>query len=158
MAGVTVRAELCRLRPLLGPAALDSRPYRLAEPLSSDAGAVHEALARGEVGGAVDLYRGPVLPSSDAPGVVRLRRRLHDELREALFASRDPDALLRFADTDHGRLDWQVWHAAAALLPATSSRGDQVRAHLAYLDAELAGSGGPGGPGGRATFAQRRFA
>lgn len=147
-AAVTLRAELSRLRPLLGGMSLSARPYRLDAHLETDAGQVRDRLGRGDVGAAVGLYRGPLLPASDAPGVVRLRNDLHESLRTALLDAGDPDALLRFADTDHGRLDWQVWHAAWGRLPTSSSRREQVRRHLAWLDEEL-------GAGAGATFLQR---
>ncbi len=137
LAAVTVRAELSRLRPLLGPVGLDSRPYRFAEPLRTDADHVRERIAVGDIGGAVDAYRGPLLPASEAPGVVDLRDRLHSDLRSALLDAGDPDALLRFADTDHGRMDWQVWHGAWSSMAAGSARRDEVGEHLAYLDREL---------------------
>jgi transcriptional regulator of acetoin/glycerol metabolism len=137
VAMVTLRAELSRLRPLLAPLELASRPYRLAQRLPTDADEVRRQLADGNVGAAVARYRGPVLPRSDAPGVVRLRGQLHAQLRDALVRVGDPDALLRFADTDHGRLDYAVWQAVSATLPAWSSRGAQVRDHLAYLEREL---------------------
>ena len=138
LASVTLRAELSRLRPLLAPLDLHSRPYRLGHELATDVGEVRRLLRAGDVGGAVAAYPGPVLPTSDAPGVVRLREQIHGDLRAALIGAGDPDALLRFADTDHGRLDWQVWQAAWSSLPPSSSRAEQVRAHLAYLDRELA--------------------
>lgn len=137
LAPVTLRAELSRLRAVLGQDRLVSRPYRLTERLSTDGDDVAREIAAGRVAAAVHLYRGPLLPSSQAPGIARMRHDLHEALRRALLAGRDPDALLRFADTDHGRLDWQVWHAAWQALPPSSSRRGQVQAHLAYLDHEL---------------------
>lgn len=136
-ASVTVRAELSRLRPLIRPVGLRSRPYRLTEPLRTDADDVRARIAAGDIGGAVDAYRGPLLPSSDAPEVVTLREQLHEDLRSALLGARDPDALLRFADTDHGRLDWQMWQAAWAAMAPSSPRRAQVHHHLAFLDREL---------------------
>ena len=112
--------------------------------------ACSSALAAGRVGAAVELYRGPLLPMSEAPGVVRLRSSLHEELRQGLLRSGDPDALLRFGDTEHGRFDWQVWRAAAELLDPSSPRWPGVRTHLAFLDAELSLTRRA------ATFAQRR--
>jgi hypothetical protein len=137
LASVTLRAELSRLRPLLAPLVLESRPYRLRDRLPTDGAEVRRLLATGDVGGAVALYGGPILPKSESPGVVRLREELHEHLRATLLQVGDADALLRFADTDHGRLDWEIWHAAWSALPASSSRGEQVLAHLAYLDREL---------------------
>jgi hypothetical protein len=137
VASVTLRAELSRLRPLLAPLVLESRPYRLSAPLPSDADDVRRLIARGEVGAAVALYRGPLLPRSEAPGVVRLRDQLHGLVRETLIRGGDPDALLRFADTEHGRLDWAVWQAAWRALPPGSPRAGQVLAHLNWLELEL---------------------
>lgn len=134
---VTLRAEMSRLRGVLHGVSLQARPYRLDDTLRTDVAGVLDALAAGRVGAAVELYRGPLLPTSEAPGVVRLRSSLHEELRQGLLRSGDPDALLRFGDTEHGRFDWQVWRAAAELLDPSSPRWPGVRTHLAFLDAEL---------------------
>ncbi|HYN30279.1 MAG TPA: transcriptional regulator [Dermatophilaceae bacterium] len=135
---VTLRAELSRLRGVLGPVALEARPYRLGMPVTSDADEVRTLLRAGRVGPAVERYRGPLLPSSDAPGVVRMRDALHEELRAALLRCGDPDALLRFADTAHGRLDHAVWSVAVAVLDRGSPRRASALAHLAHLGRELA--------------------
>lgn len=133
-AGVTVRAELSRLRGLLGPLRLDSRPYRLDGDFSTDIADVRADLAGGRLRRAVAHYRGPLLPYSEAPGVVDLREELHAVLRSALISSGDADALLAFADTAHGRDDFEVWAAAMNALPASSPRRPQVAAHLERLD------------------------
>jgi hypothetical protein len=78
-----------------------------------------------------------VLPQSEAPGIRRLRSELHGEVKALLLEAGDADALLRFADTDHGREDRDVWAAAARLLPPASPRRQQVAAQLAALDREL---------------------
>ncbi|GMA86521.1 hypothetical protein GCM10025868_17710 [Angustibacter aerolatus] len=138
VAAVTLRAEVARLRGLLGADLLRSRPYRLHGSCRSDADEVRRLLRAGRLGAAVDRYRGPLLPTSDAPEVSRMRQRLHDDLRAALLHGDDPDALLRFADTEHGRMDWTAWQAAERMLPPSSGRREQVRAHLQVLDAEPA--------------------
>ena len=134
---VTIRAELSRLRTLLGPVRLGSRPYRIEGGLDSDVAAVREHLAAGRVRQAVADYPGPVLPSSSAPAVEELREELHMLLRSALLSQDDPDALLSFADTPHGRGDYEVWRAALAALPPSSPRHAQVAAHVERLDASL---------------------
>jgi transcriptional regulator of acetoin/glycerol metabolism len=136
-APVTVRAELSRLRAASAAPRLASRPYRLVEPLRTDLDEVRDALGAGELRRAVARYRGPVLPGSDAPGVVRLRARLHEQVRAAVLASHDADAVLTFADTDHARDDYDVWQHALEVLPPGSPRALQVAAHLDALDAEL---------------------
>ncbi|HEY0936341.1 MAG TPA: GAF domain-containing protein, partial [Trebonia sp.] len=86
MSPATLRAEMVRLRSLLGEGALASRPYRLACEVTSDWAAVGARLAAGDVAAALRLYRGPLLPTSEAPEVVRLREDLHGWLRAAVLA------------------------------------------------------------------------
>ncbi|MEU5952144.1 GAF domain-containing protein [Streptomyces sp. NPDC047525] len=132
---VTLRAELARLRRLLGPELLRSRPYRLAVPVESDVDAVERRLGSGAVTAAVGAYAGPLLPASQAPAVARLRRRLADQLRAALIARRDPDLLADWAHAPWGEDDLPVWRALAQVRPTPP-----VLARLRELDAELAGA------------------
>jgi hypothetical protein len=134
---VTVRAELSRLRTLLGPLRLTSRPYQLPDLVASDLSSVRDQLAQGRVRRAVASYRGPVLPTSVAPAIEVLRDELHMLVRSALLASADADALLSFADTAHGFDDYEIWRAALAALPSTSPRYAQVAAHVDQLDAAV---------------------
>jgi transcriptional regulator of acetoin/glycerol metabolism len=136
-AQVTVRAELSRLRAVLGPVQLASRPYRLTTALETDVERVRDDLAAGRLRRAVARYRGPVLPASTAPAVERLRDELHMHVRSCLLASDDADALLSFADTVHGRDDFAVWDRALSILPPSSPRHAQVVGHVRRLDAEL---------------------
>lgn len=133
---VTVRAELSRLRAQLAPLMLQSRPYRLA-PLTSDVAAVGADLDAGLLRRAVARYLGPVLPTSSAPGVVRLRDDLHRRLRGRLLAGTDPDALLAFADTPFGRDDLQLWQRVLTVLAPSSPRRPEVVQHLRALDLAL---------------------
>lgn len=71
----TVRAEIVRLRRLLGDVVL-SRPYRLDAWLQVDVETVQRRLAAGDTAGAVRRYAGPLLPESAAPGIVEARDRL----------------------------------------------------------------------------------
>ncbi|MEV6399952.1 GAF domain-containing protein [Streptomyces sp. NPDC051907] len=115
---VTLRAELSRLRRLLGPELLSSRPYRLARPLDTDFDTVARRLAAGAVTGAMSAYAGPLLPASQSPAVARLRRRLEDQLRAALIARGDPGLLADWAYAPWGEDDLDVWRALAGALPA----------------------------------------
>ncbi|RPE45809.1 transcriptional regulator [Streptomyces sp. Ag109_O5-1] len=133
---VTLRAELARLRRLLGPGLLASRPYRLTAPVESDAAVVERRLEAGAVTAAVGAYTGPLLPGSQAPAVVRLRQRLADGLRAALIACQDPDLLARWAHAAWGEDDVEVWRALAAVRPTAV-----VRSRLAALESELAAPG-----------------
>ncbi|MEW2570151.1 GAF domain-containing protein [Streptomyces sp. NPDC047070] len=128
---VTLRAELARLRRLLGTGVLGSRPYRLAVPVESDVSVVERRLAAGAITAAVAAYAGPLLPGSQAPAVVRLRRRLADGLRAALVSGGDPDLLACWAQASWGEDDLDVWRALAAVRPTAPTR-----ARLAELEAE----------------------
>ncbi|MFD7103454.1 GAF domain-containing protein [Streptomyces celluloflavus] len=116
MRPVTLRAEMSRLRQLAGPL-LASRPYRLTRPVTTDLDAVEAELAAGDVTAALDGYRGPLLPLSEAPGVRRLRAALEDRLRRALLGARDPGQLLRWSRTPWGEHDLEIHEALAAALP-----------------------------------------
>ncbi|MEU5591548.1 GAF domain-containing protein [Streptomyces sp. NPDC020298] len=140
---VTLRAELARLRRLLGPGLLASRPYRLTAPVESDVTVVERRLRAGSVTAAAAAYAGPLLPASQAPAVVRLRRRLADGLRAALVARRDPDLLADWAHAPWGEEDLEVWRALAAVRPTAA-----VRARLTALESELTAE--PAAPAHRA--------
>ncbi|MBT2507835.1 GAF domain-containing protein [Streptomyces sp. ISL-98] len=114
---VTLRAELSRLRRLLGPALLLSRPYRLASPVDTDFDTVARRLASGATTAAMSGYAGPLLPVSQAPEVVRLRRRLEDQLRAAVIARADPGLLGDWAYSPWGEDDLAVWQTLASVLP-----------------------------------------
>jgi len=129
---VTLRAELARLRRILGPGLLGSRPYRLTTPVEADVAVVERRLGSGAIAAAAAAYTGPLLPGSRAPAVVRLRRRLADGLRTALIARRDPDLLAAWARAPWGEDDLDVWRALAAVRPTAA-----VRARLDALESEL---------------------
>ncbi|GAA3791435.1 GAF domain-containing protein [Streptomyces chiangmaiensis] len=133
---VTLRAELARLRRVLGPGLLASRPYRLTTAVESDVAVVERRLASGAVAEAATAYRGPLLPGSQAPAVARLRRRLEDGLRTALIARRDPDLLAEWANAPWGEDDLDIWRALAATRPTAA-----VRTRLDELESELAAPG-----------------
>ncbi|WUR84610.1 GAF domain-containing protein [Streptomyces phaeochromogenes] len=134
---VTLRAELARLRRLLGAGVLGSRPYRLTVPVESDVEVVERKLGVGAVTAAVAAYTGPLLPGSGAPAVVRLRRRLADGLRAALLSGRDPDLLADWAHAPWGEDDLDAWRALAAIRPTPP-----VRARLEELEADQSANRG----------------
>ncbi|MEU9860690.1 GAF domain-containing protein [Streptomyces sp. NPDC047971] len=132
---VTLRAELSRLRGLLGPELLRSRPYRLAASVDADFGTVDRRLGSGAVSAALGEYAGPLLPSSRAPGVVRLRERLADRLRAALVDRGDPALLADWTYSAWGEDDVEMWRALSEVVPDAGLA--PVLARLRALDAEL---------------------
>jgi hypothetical protein len=133
----TPRAELVRLRALLGEDLLASRPYRLTCEVKSDWAAVAAQLVAGNVAEAVRLYRGPLLPHSQAPGVVEQREDLQRWLRGAIMADGAADLLVSWTRTRWGADDLQMWQRQCAVLPAGSPLRSMARAAVAKLDAEF---------------------
>lgn len=135
---VTVRAEMSRLRKVVGADVIESRPYRLLVPITTDLGEVYEALDAGDVTAALDRYPGPLLPQSVSPAVGRLRTELTMTLRAAVLATGDPAVLRRWLDSPDGRDDRDGWRALHdGTLPGSVQQA-QARGKLAGLDFDLA--------------------
>jgi hypothetical protein len=117
---VTVRAELSRLRRILGPELLDSRPYRLRAEVDADFLTVNRLLEHGRVGEALAAYAGPLLPASDAPGIAKLRRLVDGQLRAAILAGGDRALMQTWLHSPWGTDDLEIWEAYEAALPAGS--------------------------------------
>jgi hypothetical protein len=134
---VTVRAEMSRLRKVVGAEAIDSRPYRLLVPITTDIGEVDEALDAGDVTAALDRYPGPILPQSISPAVGRLRTELTMTLRAAVLATGDPAVLRRWLNSPDGRDDRDGWRALHdGTLPGSVQQA-QAHGKLAGLDIDL---------------------
>ncbi|TNB70877.1 transcriptional regulator [Arthrobacter sp. BB-1] len=138
---MTLRAEMVRLRKVLqqlNPAAVPgSRPYKLTMDLVPDSGQVLSCLQRGAHRIALEIYRGAVLPRSEAPGIVDLRTSVSSLLREAVMTDGSAESLLRYAGLPEARDDVGVRRAALRLLPARSPKRAAVVAELERLEAEL---------------------
>lgn len=133
---VSVRAEVSRLRRVLGPDSIDSRPYRLAAGLVvTDARKVGELLAR-DVAAAVAAYRGPLLPASVAPGVVEVREELHARVRAAVMAAGSVEVLQRWVEGP-GRDDSGAWGALATAPGLAPSGRSAAASMLRVLDDRL---------------------
>jgi len=135
---VTIRAEMSRLRKVLGAEHLGSRPYRLLTDLESDVADVRRALDRGDAATAVRLYAGEVLPGSTAPGIEEIRDELRSKVQAALLRSGDEHLLARWTSSAHGRDDLTAWSAYLATLDPGSPRYAQVEAMMTRLDRQLA--------------------
>lgn len=137
-ASSTLRAELNRLRNLLGDDLLASRPYRLGARVAGDWLALEAQLAAGDVRRALRDYRGPILPRSTAPGVVRLRDQLHHSLRTTVLASKEADLMSTWTRSRWGADDYDMWVAQRDAIGAGSPMRSLVDGQLARLDRDLA--------------------
>ncbi|WP_427129590.1 GAF domain-containing protein [Pseudarthrobacter sp. S9] len=138
---MTLRAEMVRLRKVLqqlNPGAVpESRPYRLPLDLVPDSGQVLKCLQRGAHRIALEIYRGAVLPRSEAPGIVELRSRVSSLMREALLTDGSAESLLKYAELPEARDDVGVRTAALKLLAPRSPKRAAVVADLERLETEL---------------------
>jgi transcriptional regulator of acetoin/glycerol metabolism len=135
---VTVRAEMSRLRRVIKPVVVGSRPYRLLEPVVSDVSQVFDELRSGRVAAAMDVYTGALLPQSMSPAVARLRTELSTSLRTAVIATGDLAVLRRWLDLPEGRDDRDGWRLLHDRAGAGSVGQARARGHLAGLDMDLA--------------------
>jgi GAF domain-containing protein len=135
---VTVRAEMSRLRRVVGADLIASKPYRLLKPIASDAGDVYDALRAGDVEKALARYPGELLPQSVSPGVARLRTELSTSLREAVMTAGNLALLRRWLDLPEGRDDRHGWHLLHDGAQDGTVARAQARGHLAGLDFDLA--------------------
>jgi len=133
----TLRAELNRLRHLLGDQLLASRPYRLVAEVTADWLAVEAHLAAGAVAAAMRAYRGPLLPSSTAPGVMRLREYIEASLRQAVLDSHEPDLMSTWTRSAWGADDYDMWQAQFDALGTASPLRPLAAGQLARLDREF---------------------
>ncbi len=101
----TTKVEVSRLRSALGDGVVGSRPYRLRVPVEVDLLTLLDRLDGGDVAGALALYRGQLLPRSDAPFVVERRHHCDVALRTAVVDVGRVADLLAFASVHPFDLD-----------------------------------------------------
>lgn len=129
----TMRAEMNRLRNIIGDALLASRPYRLDAKVVGDWLSGEAALAAGDLATSLREYAGPVLPHSYAPGVERVRNGLNEGLRAALLRSGQVDLMSTWTRSSWGTDDLEMWTAQRAgtdlwspLLPLIDANVDRL--------------------------------
>ncbi len=102
------RVEIHRLRKSLGRW-IDTDPYRLSRDVESDVARITGLLDRGAVTEAVEHYDGPLLPHSQAPGVVRERDSLEAWMRQAVMTAWDIETLWAWLQSASGSEDLSAW-------------------------------------------------
>lgn len=128
----TVRVHLHRLRRRLGPW-IDTAPYRLSIDVDCDVTHVRSLLDRGAIRRAVECYGGPLLPHSEAPGVVRERDALERWLRQAVMTADDVEALWGWVQSASGREDLAAWKRLLAYLGFRDPRRSLAAASVNLL-------------------------
>ncbi|GGK35662.1 transcriptional regulator [Nocardia camponoti] len=105
-----------------------NRRYMLTAPIACDAVELLAAIEGGDLTSALWLYRGPLLPGSDLPGVEQWRDHLDVGIRNAVLASDRPEHAVAFGQRCPG--DVEIHEHALALLPPDDVRRAVVSARL----------------------------
>ena len=119
----TIKAIVSRLRQSIPIA---SKPYRIDVEFWADFLEVEALAASGRYREAVSLYRGPLLPDSDAPAIVEAREHLDELVRSAVLRSGDVEAILSLSDLLGD--DLELLEVALERLSAVDIRVPLVRA------------------------------
>jgi hypothetical protein len=128
----SVRVEVSRLRKLLGPW-IDTDRYRLTCDVETDVRRIEGLLAAGNTRDAAEQYTGPLLPASEAPGIIRERERLDGWLRQAVMTADDPEALWAWVNTPGGDDDLGAWKRLLTQLHFHDPRRPRCAARVAEL-------------------------
>jgi hypothetical protein len=132
----SVRVEISRMRRRAGDW-VDTEPYRLSIDIESDVGRVRGLLDRGAVREAAECYEAPLLPHSDAPGIVREREALDAWVRQAVMTADDVDALWAWVQSPSGTDDLPAWKRLLGQLEFHDVRRSLAASQLAALRSEL---------------------
>jgi len=135
----SIRVEISRLRKLLGDC-IEPEHYRLKYTVASDVSQVCGLLHRGDVHEAAMRYAGPLLPRSDAPGVVSERQALEHWMRQSVMSAGDEDALWAWLQTEGGREDLPAWQRLLANLPFQDPRRSLAASRVGQLRSRVAGT------------------
>jgi hypothetical protein len=120
------RVMLTKLRQYVP---ISNQPYKIDVTYKADFIQVRQLIEKGQLRRALELYKGSLLPTSEAPGIAEEREALEESLREAVLLSGDPEALYilgnQFPD------DLELWEALEKALPKEDTRvpvvGTRVR-------------------------------
>lgn len=132
----SLRGELTRLRALLGSDIVESRPYRLRREVAADWLETADDLDSHLLSSALRRYAGPLLPQSDAPGVVAARNRLENRIRAAVLQTQDVDLVVGWTRSYAGVDDLSAWEHQVALLSPTSPLWPAAQAEVRRLRAD----------------------
>jgi hypothetical protein len=95
-------------------------------------------LDRGAVRQAVECYDGPLLPRSEAPGVVREREAVDTWLRQAVMTADDGDVLWGWVQSMSGGDDLPAWKRQLGSLDFRDPRRSLAASRVSSLRAEYA--------------------
>jgi hypothetical protein len=128
----SARTAMCRLRKDLPPWIYSSRNAVELE-IDADFLVVQRMLRAGRAREAAQRYTAPLLPRSEAPGVVDARDELDAWVRSAVMTSGDREALWAWLESGSGRDDLPAWKRFLADLDFADPRRPFAASRLARL-------------------------
>jgi hypothetical protein len=134
---VTIRAQVHRVRVDLGARSVETHPYRLGVPVEADWAEVRRLVSAGQPREALRIYRGPLLPASEAPEIVESRALLEESLRRSILTTADPDLLSEWLAHPSGADDLAAARALVAVLPCGDPRRGAATATAAAIARRL---------------------
>ena len=126
-----LKALISRLRKSLP---ILAQPYRLEDSVASDVAQLERLLAAGDLAQALELYKGPLLPESEAPGIVNARERIDEGLRQAVMASGEPELTIRLARKFPD--DLELWETAKDVTPKDDPAYPLIQARVRRIRSE----------------------
>ena len=132
----SLRGEVTRLRALLGADIVQSRPYRLCRDIAADWLETADDLDSHLLSSALRRYVGPLLPQSDAPGVVASRNRLENRVRAAVLQTHDVDLVVAWTRSYAGVNDLGAWEHQLTLLSPSSPLWPAAESEVRRLRAD----------------------
>ena len=130
---VTLRAEMSRLRRLLGDV-VQARPYRLARGVEADFLAVRGCLD-GDPLSALERYPEPLLVESEVPLIGEARFAVDSAIRQAVMRSGDAAAIARWCSSGSGSDDQPAAELLVSLLGPQDPRRPAALARVTRLRA-----------------------
>lgn len=127
---VTLRAEMARLRKILGKSGqgIDvlSRPYRFSQRLRCDAVEIMKALKNHDLDRALSLANAPLLPESTSPQVRQIAANVESLLRETVLEDGSSHQLMHYLETTLGADDQWAHQVALRELPTDSPQRTEI--------------------------------
>ncbi len=138
---VTLRAEMARLKrelaKLPGFPQLLSRPYRLSQPVETDATHVASLVNRGAHRAALAAFIGEILPGSSSDHIYDCREELMSCVREHILSSSSIEVLWEYVQSPIGHDDEAGWELVLQLLPQRSPKRASAVARLEALQRQV---------------------
>jgi tetratricopeptide (TPR) repeat protein len=114
---------------------ISQHPYQLSLTYSTDVAQIQDLLAYGKIAEALKLYKGSVLPHSDAPFIRHIDEVLAETVRQVTLHSQDSEAL--FSLLEHYEDDLELLETLSGVIKHGDPRSAVVEARLKQLHREF---------------------